>query len=319
VHFAAGKATDRLLWDLERAEALLRESVALWREAGDERGLAEALFVHAVMLPPGDPATLQQYEESLALCRKHDHPLTSYALACFGVAVHVHGDDARAIALLEEALALNQRHGDDWGAAASLWRLALVWQDQGEAAKAATCALEALNLFWALGDQAATIECIALLTGAAAALGRIEPAARLIGSSDRLRDDLGIVLVSWIEQRDGRAGVRASLGEDRAAEAFAAGGTLSLAVAVAEARALAAELETAGAHPAPAPPAPHGLTRREMEVLRLVAAGRSNREIAAALFISVPTVKRHLTTILGKVGAPSRSALTAYAHTHGLA
>jgi DNA-binding CsgD family transcriptional regulator len=56
-----------------------------------------------------------------------------------------------------------------------------------------------------------------------------------------------------------------------------------------------------------------------MEVLRLVAAGRSNREIADALFISVPTVKRHLTTILGKVGVPSRSALTAYAHTHGLA
>ena len=46
--------------------------------------------------------------------------------------------------------------------------------------------------------------------------------------------------------------------------------------------------------------------------------GRSNREIAAALFISVPTVKRHLTNMLNKLQLPSRSALTAYAHTHGL-
>ena len=61
-----------------------------------------------------------------------------------------------------------------------------------------------------------------------------------------------------------------------------------------------------------------GLTPRELEVLRLVAAGRSNREIAAALFIGVPTVKSHLTAILAKLGLPSRSAATAYAHTHRL-
>jgi DNA-binding CsgD family transcriptional regulator len=56
-----------------------------------------------------------------------------------------------------------------------------------------------------------------------------------------------------------------------------------------------------------------------MEVLRLVAAGRSNREIADALSISIPTVKRHLTTILAKLDLPSRAAAVAYAHNHGLA
>ena len=68
----------------------------------------------------------------------------------------------------------------------------------------------------------------------------------------------------------------------------------------------------------PGPAASAGLSPRELEVLRLVAAGRSNREIADSLFISIPTVKRHLTNILGKLQLPSRSALTAYAHTHGL-
>jgi DNA-binding CsgD family transcriptional regulator len=68
-----------------------------------------------------------------------------------------------------------------------------------------------------------------------------------------------------------------------------------------------------------APRPSHGLTPRELEVVRLVAAGRSNREVADALSISVDTVKRHLTNVLGKLDLPSRSALTAYAHTHGLA
>ena len=67
-----------------------------------------------------------------------------------------------------------------------------------------------------------------------------------------------------------------------------------------------------------AEPQPHGLTKRELEELRLVAAGRSKRESADSLFISVPTVKRHLTNILGKLGLPSRSALNTYAHAQGL-
>jgi DNA-binding CsgD family transcriptional regulator len=49
-----------------------------------------------------------------------------------------------------------------------------------------------------------------------------------------------------------------------------------------------------------------GLTRREIEVLELVAAQRTNRQIADALFISLPTVKRHLTTVFGKLGVDSR-------------
>lgn len=60
-----------------------------------------------------------------------------------------------------------------------------------------------------------------------------------------------------------------------------------------------------------------GLSPREVEVLRLVAEGRPNRQIAEAFVISVPTVERHPTAILGKLVLPSRSAATAYAHTHG--
>ncbi|MGH3704209.1 MAG: response regulator transcription factor, partial [Agromyces sp.] len=61
-----------------------------------------------------------------------------------------------------------------------------------------------------------------------------------------------------------------------------------------------------------------GLTRRELEVLRLVSSGRSNRQIAAELFLSERTVARHVSNILGKLGLGSRSAATAFAFEHGL-
>jgi ATP/maltotriose-dependent transcriptional regulator MalT len=61
---------------------------------------------------------------------------------------------------------------------------------------------------------------------------------------------------------------------------------------------------------------PGGLSPREVEVLRLIAAGLSNKEIAAELHLSVKTVSRHLSNIFTKIGVSSRSAATAYAFEH---
>jgi DNA-binding CsgD family transcriptional regulator/tetratricopeptide (TPR) repeat protein len=64
--------------------------------------------------------------------------------------------------------------------------------------------------------------------------------------------------------------------------------------------------------------ATHGLTARELEVLRLIAGGKSNREIASALVISEHTVARHVQNIFGKLGVPSRTAAGAFAFEHDL-
>jgi DNA-binding NarL/FixJ family response regulator len=62
----------------------------------------------------------------------------------------------------------------------------------------------------------------------------------------------------------------------------------------------------------------HGLTARELEVLRLVAAGKSNREVAGALVISERTVARHVQNIFAKLGVSSRAAASVFAAEHGL-
>jgi len=113
--------------------------------------------------------------------------------------------------------------------------------------------------------------------------------------------------------------------EHRAAREHLAAATDELAAmgmgpALGQARDLAPRLRVMG----PAgrtPTSPEGLTPREVEVLRLVAAGKSNGEIATALVVSIRTAERHLSNIytkLGTGGTVARATATAYAHTHGL-
>jgi DNA-binding NarL/FixJ family response regulator len=62
----------------------------------------------------------------------------------------------------------------------------------------------------------------------------------------------------------------------------------------------------------------HGLTAREVEVLRLIAHGRSNRQIASTLVISERTVARHVQNIFAKLGVSSRASASVFAAEHAL-
>lgn len=71
-------------------------------------------------------------------------------------------------------------------------------------------------------------------------------------------------------------------------------------------------------HPSPIPVCAAGLSEREVQVLRLVARGRSNQQIAEELVISLHTVARHVSNIFGKTGAANRAEAAVYAFRQGL-
>lgn len=121
-----------------------------------------------------------------------------------------------------------------------------------------------------------------------------------------------------------RAGARGFLTKDASADEIAAAihtvmaGQAQLDPSV-QRRLLEAFERTPVATPEDRTTPPDGLTPRETEVLRLVAEGRSNDEIAAGLFVSPATVKTHLNHLLAKTGSRDRSQLVRYAYRAGLA
>ncbi len=79
------------------------------------------------------------------------------------------------------------------------------------------------------------------------------------------------------------------------------------------------KLAAAESTPDAAPAYPDGLSHREVEVLLLVAQGRTNQEIADTLFITARTVANHISNILNKTSAANRTEAASYANRHGLA
>jgi DNA-binding CsgD family transcriptional regulator len=157
----------------------------------------------------------------------------------------------------------------------------------------------------------------------AAACGAPDRAARLCGAVANLLDDTGAILSPAGETSYERAVTLATglLGERAFAVAWADGRALPLPDVLAEA-VLPLPAEPTGLPaeiPEDLPPRDPRLSRREREVLRLIAAGRSNQEIAESLGITLLTTKTHVAHVFAKLAVPSRAAAAAYAHRRGLA
>lgn len=186
----------------------------------------------------------------------------------------------------------------------------------------------AVEVLLAAGDLPAATSALSELEAIAAERpgGALEAAARQArGAVELARDDAAAALTAlrdawrgWqaldapyrcarVRELVGRA--CEALGDEEAAEVEqdAAREAYEALGAVADLRRLAGRADPV-----------HGLTARELEVLRLVAAGASNKQVAGRLSLSVRTVERHLSNIYAKLEVGSRSAATAYAHRHRL-
>ncbi|HUG15669.1 MAG TPA: LuxR C-terminal-related transcriptional regulator [Thermomicrobiales bacterium] len=228
------------------------------------------------------------------------------------------GDEARAMSLFDESIAISRASGDDETLALALWAQAYnMWRTIG-LQQASRLARESLTLYRGLGAQWGMQACLDQLAAFALEAAHPERALKLYASAALLRQTHGIVhepIVEAIYERQlDRA--RTLLGAARAEAVWAAQRNVPIEQVIDGALAD----EQVGQPPRGIPPAdrPGGLTPRELDVVRLIAQGLSDREIGDRLFISHYTVMRHVTGILGKLGVTSRTAAAAWAVRHDL-
>jgi predicted ATPase/class 3 adenylate cyclase/DNA-binding CsgD family transcriptional regulator len=306
-----------------QARSLLEESLALFREARDKWGIAYTLYRLAqVVFSLGDFARVRSLlEESLTLSRELGYKRgigTSFTV--LGQLALYEGDAATAHSLLEESLATFREQGDRVGIAESLALLARVAAFQGDYATSRTLYEESLAVSSALGDKEAIASCFEGLGAVLAAQGHADTslwATRLWGAAEALREAIGAPMppLERATYEQWLATVRTQLGEEIFAAAWAQGQTMTPEQALASEGQPMLPKRTLAAPPATYPA---GLTIREVEVLRLVARGLTDAEVAEILILSPRTVSTHLRSIYNKLGVTSRSAATRFAVEHDL-
>lgn len=308
------------LGDYARARAALAESLIESQASGEANRTTTARVrfqLGLVALEQGEiePAR-EHFQASLEAARAEQmQPFSAMAMVNLGRVAIWEGEHDRAVALIEEALASYRDVDNAWGISVALLNLGIARHAAGDDERAVACHREGVGLAWEQQYRFVLFEHLQAVATIAADHGQAEQAARLFGAVEARSAHRSNATVATGTRR-AIAAVSAALDAPTFAAAWTAGRSLPLDQVVAEA--LAVELGVAD-DPSRALAGSHGLTPRELEVLRLVADGRSNREIADALFISIPTAKRHLSNLLGKLGVPSRAAASEYARTNGLA
>jgi non-specific serine/threonine protein kinase len=318
-------------WEAEpsRACALAAEGLELSRALGDVEGEAFALtYLGYARLARGEPAARVRplLEEAVATARRAGSRVATYtALFSLARAAAAEGDHQRAVAVDREGLALQRAEGDQAFLAITLSRYAQSLIRLGALPEARAALQESFGLHRIIGHNQSFVSLLDPLIELALAEGDVVRAVQLDSAAEALHASQGVPRAPArlrAAMEDWRGQARSALAPAAAEQAASTGAHLSLEDAV------RLGLHTGGSTPVPAAPgtqrsragsgsAGGGLSARELEVLRLVAGGRSNAEIAAELVLSVRTVERHLASIYGKLGAEGRSA-RALAVAHGL-
>jgi non-specific serine/threonine protein kinase len=255
--------------------------------------------------------------QSLALATKalevgnriESRAVRSLALSLLGEISYDQGDDGAAAALLEAGIA-EARSVIVWLLSWALARLASVVARQGDLDRAWVVAAESLDVSRRLGDRlgiARALEAFALLAGWQ---DRPERALRLAAAAIKLRQSIAAP-PSRREERAlerTRAAAKLSAGPDIAEASETQGRAMSLEQAIA----YACDVDVSQPSKRSAASLDN-LTPRERDVLRLLARGRSNRQIAAELVLGERTVETHVSNILSKLGLNSRAEAAIWA------
>jgi predicted ATPase/DNA-binding CsgD family transcriptional regulator len=308
--------------DYQAAKALIEEGLALNRELGDEEGIASSLanLCGVAMLGQlDDIPVLAALEEAKALRPKiRNRRTVGNLLILEGRVALAQGDLERAVELGAESLEMYRASRDAYGIVMCLLHIAFVMMARSDYKSTAALLREGMQLSRELEHKVFIQYCMTGLAGVAASKGFLVRAARLWGAAERVSEISGGSIV-----REGKSTIgyervlnaaRSQLGEAAWTAAWAEGRAMSPEPAIEYA------LER-GTTPEPAATPqthPAGLSVREVDVLRLVAAGLTNAEVAERLFLSPRTVDWHLSSIYRKLGLHSRAEATRFAAEHGL-
>jgi predicted ATPase/DNA-binding CsgD family transcriptional regulator len=318
------------LGDFAQATVYCQQALALYRKLADAAGIGwQLMFLAHMLLHERDYSyVVRLAEQSLILLREaEDRWGMCGAIFCLADAVYAQGNVVQATIYLEESVAIARGLGNLWALGRRLVRQGQLAQAQHDLERAMALIQEGLTICRDVGDNWGITMALVGLAGVASKRGEPARAARLLGAVETRRNTIGAVLwhVDRLEYERNLATL-AALTEEQLEAAWAQGQAMSLEDAILYAQEMVEPL-----HVLPAPQVspsmsaallePAGLTPREIEVLRLIAAGRSNQEIANGLTLSVRTVERHISNIYEKIdvsGNTARAAATAYAFSHGL-
>ena len=199
-------------------------------------------------------------------------------------------------------------------------QLAGVIAVQGDYLNARVLYEESLAIARTINLKELIASCLEGLAEAVVTQGNVVWAAQLWGAAEVLREAVSvpIPLVDRADYEQAITTARSQLGKKAFTTAWNQGRILALEhVLAAQGREVVSPPTTTATIPSPSFPA--GLTAREIEVLRLVARGLTNAEIAEELGLSGKTIAHHLTHIFNKTTSDNRAAAVAFAIRHGLA
>jgi predicted ATPase/DNA-binding NarL/FixJ family response regulator len=313
--------------DPERALPAAERGYALLKTLGVEQFTARGAAVLGVeAFRAGDD---QRAELLLAdaLSRFEQLGMDAFAgntLNGLGRLAYQRGDVARAAACFDEALRIQRRIDNRWGQIWPLKNLARVALANRELTSAAERYAESLALCWEQSDRNGCLGCLRGLADVALAGELYEQAATFLAATHALGEAVGSLPSASARERfeQAIAQVRDGLDPHRFETRWASGRSLMIEQLIDAGQQLAAGMRAA-ACPAISDrmrvvSSVARLSPRESEVLRLIADGQPDREIAEALCISPRTVTSHVTSILNKLGVNSRAAAAAYAVRHEL-
>jgi len=308
--------------DLHQAVVWLRESLDTFERLGETAEAAISLTILGqLMIQGGDRGLIDPLcEEAEALLSElSDRRAESLLLIFLALAAWDEGDHMRTVELAERSLSLSRELGYLYAIALCAGSLGFVLLDKGKTDRAEALFVESLHALQDLQDKIGVFHCLLGMAGVASSRGQPSRVARLSGAAEALGEAFAISILPMYRRNynneERMAAARSQLDEQEWLEAWAEGR------AMAPERAIEYALEPAPKtpqEPPVSPTYPSGLSNREVEVLRLVARGMTNAQVAKELYISPRTVNAHMGSVYHKIGSSTRAEAARFASEHGL-